>query len=211
MIVYIKPELVDIQEYLKSVFNKFLIVSGKGYYLKITEGSSQVSPYLSNGSAGLLLCLLEIRQVYNTELYDSLILKLVKTLKSSEIPQRGSIINGLAGIVIAIYKYKTIFKDTAVDSRIWELVDLIPYYLYKNDKLLYLIDDTFGDVSVKFKDGNKGIVKIISDLKKIIFLIRRRIYDVFKATQNQLAKSNYFYCLGNRISESGCSGKFIFN
>jgi lantibiotic modifying enzyme len=148
------------------VFNKFLIVSGKGYYLKITEGSSQVSPYLSNGSAGLLLCLLEIRQVYNTELYDSLILKLVKTLKSSEIPQRGSIINGLAGIVIAIYKYKTIFKDTAVDSRIWELVDLIPYYLYKNDKLLYLIDDTFGDVSVKFKDGNKGIVKIISDLKK---------------------------------------------
>lgn len=166
VIVYIKPELVDIQEYLKSVFNKFLIVSGKGYYLKITEGSSQVSPYLSNGSAGLLLCLLEIRQVYNTELYDSLILKLVKTLKSSEIPQRGSIINGLAGIVIAIYKYKTIFKDTAVDSRIWELVDLIPYYLYKNDKLLYLIDDTLGDVSVKFKDGNKGIVKIISDLKK---------------------------------------------
>ncbi|MRM98310.1 lanthionine synthetase LanC family protein [Lactobacillus taiwanensis] len=164
---------VDMATYiLKNLFNKFskrvnTLDNEEKIYFKMEEGVNRFSPYLANGTAGVLMILLIYKQKFNSSYWEDEIQKSIKLLKESKMPKAGGMYYGLAGIIYSLIIYNKIYKNKNLNYVIRTMLTNLQFYTLDVGTNLFLIDGTFADINVNFSDGNMGLIKVIEMTERL--------------------------------------------
>ena len=131
---------------------------------KMTYSSSYLSPYLEDGSAGMLINFLLYRDITHSKLFDNNIKQIVDNLKTSFMPKTGGFSRGLLGIILSLNTYSKKFHDKKVIENITIMANRLPYYCLKLNNIAYLITSSFDRISLDIDEGNRGLTKILNAL-----------------------------------------------
>ena len=157
---------------LREIFDRFKKNAGTKIYFELEQGITKFSPYLANGTAGILVLLLLYKRKFHTSLWDKEIKECVSSIKDISMPKSGGMYYGLAGIIYSLIMYTTVYKDKSFSSAIRTMLNNLQFYTINIDNTLFLIDGTFHNVNVSFPDGNLGLINVIkmAEEAKICFL-----------------------------------------
>ena len=158
----------DISKLIDNINNLYQYKSPtEGIFYRPNLLSNHLSPYLSNGSAGMLVILLSFKRRFHKNIYDDQIYDIINTLTKNFMPQNASLMRGLSGIIFLLLQYADIYHDKQYNSFIKENIETLPYYSCKwNDQTL-IVNPSFRNLDICFEDGNKGIIYIINLAKKL--------------------------------------------
>ena len=146
---------------LREIFDRFKKNAGTKIYFELEQGITKFSPYLANGTAGILVLLLLYKRKFHTSLWDKEIKECVSSIKDISMPKSGGMYYGLAGIIYSLIMYTTVYKDKSFSSAIRTMLNNLQFYTINIDNTLFLIDGTFHNVNVSFPDGNLGLINVI--------------------------------------------------
>lgn len=141
--------------------------STEGIFYRPNLHSNHLSPYLSNGTAGMLIILLEFKRRFHENIYDDQIHEMVNTLAQNFMPQNASLMRGLSGIIFSLLKYVDICHDKQYINFIKENIETLPYYSYKWNNQDLIVNPSFQNLDISFEDGNKGVIYIINLAKTL--------------------------------------------
>lgn len=158
----------DISKLIDNINNLYQYKSPtEGIFYRPNLLSNHLSPYLSNGSAGMLVILLSFKRRFHKNIYDDQIHDIINTLTKNFMPQNASLMRGLSGIIFSLLQYADICHDKQHNNFIKENIETLPYYSCKwNDQTL-IVNPSFRNLDICFEDGNKGIIYIINLAKKL--------------------------------------------
>lgn len=153
--------LSKIDKLLDYIHRYYQVTKDDKIYYRMKPSSKFLSPYLYDGSAGILNILLILKDRYGINKYDNLIFILVRELSTELMPKCASFKRGLAGFVYVLLSYRKIYKDTSFDTSIKKMLNCLEFYTYRCGKNAYIIDTTFSKANINFVDGNEGILKVL--------------------------------------------------
>lgn len=162
-------EMNGIEIIINHVLNNYMINNKDGilgFKNKLT--SNKVTPYLNNGTAGVLITLLIFKKKSNIDSYDEIINKLALSLKMAILPQNASLSKGLAGVIFALLKYKQIMCNNSMNTVIEIMIQELQLYTFTVDGNLYIISPNFDKVSIDLLNGNLGVLKVLDHYQEMI-------------------------------------------
>lgn len=142
----------------------------EGIFYKTNLLSNHLSPYLADGTTGMLMILLKFKTKFQDNTYDDEIHQIVSTLIRNPMPQNASLMHGLSGILLGLMNYMNIFHDNSCISFINENLFALPYYAYKWNHQNIIVNPSFENLDINFENGNSGIVYTIDLAKKLNIL-----------------------------------------
>lgn len=137
-----------------------------GFKVKLI--SKYLSPYLSDGTAGILELLIYFKKYFGINKYDEYIFEMAKNLSKAIMPKNASLYRGLGGIVNALLDYRMAFDDSRYDNTIIKMINCFKYYSINSHGTALMIDQSFGTATTNFKDGNQGIIYVLQKAKHIL-------------------------------------------
>lgn len=148
-------------------FCKYVDQGNNNIYFRIKFDENKFSPYLANGTAGILMLLLMYRDKFNSSSWDDQIYQCVRTLSKIKMPKTGGLYYGLAGIIYALLRYVDAFSDNDLKCDISLMLKNLRFYTLSNGTNLFLIDSLFKDVNINFADGNEGLIFVIDMAERL--------------------------------------------
>lgn len=139
----------------------------EGIFYKTTLLSNRLSPYLSDGTAGMLMILLKFKKKFQDSTYDNEIYKLSDTLGKHYMPQNASLMHGLSGILLGLMNYTKVFHNNGFTDFIKENIQTLPYYAFHFNNQSIIVNPSFQTLDINFENGNKGIIYVIDLAKKM--------------------------------------------
>ncbi|RMC25043.1 hypothetical protein F5ESL0245_02950 [Lactobacillus sp. ESL0245] len=163
-----EEKLLKLENVINLVIKEYQVSAYGNIGYKVTYLSKYLSPYLSDGTAGILYVLLNIKKYFNINTYNKLILKLARSLSKNTIPKNASLYHGLGGIILSLVKYRKGFSDTSLDCKIKQMISNLEYYAIEYDDNTYIISPTYTQGTLDFENGNEGILFAL-DFAKVMF------------------------------------------
>ncbi|MDE5766998.1 MAG: hypothetical protein K2H56_00470, partial [Malacoplasma sp.] len=122
----LKDNVLDEQEIIKEfeeIFKTLLIKNNDFYFVKNSKNEKNFfSPYLINGTAGLIFLLLEFYKISkNKKEIKSIIEKYLDSIKNFNL-MKMSFYNGIAGFLYVLIKYSLVFKTNKFDNLINQMI-----------------------------------------------------------------------------------------
>lgn len=130
--------------------------------------SKYLSPYLSDGTAGIMEILIYLKRNFEINKYDTVISEMANNLSKNIMPKNASFYRGLGGIVSELLDYETVFNTDIYNDFIIKMLNCFEYYSIKLNGNTMMIDQSFGNVTTNFKDGNQGIVYVLQKAKHFL-------------------------------------------
>ncbi|MGL5900200.1 MAG: lanthionine synthetase LanC family protein [Lactobacillaceae bacterium] len=152
---------------LRQTISNYQFESGKTIGYKMKKDSSYLSPYLENGTSGVLLCLIAFKEKTNEHSFDEQIKELVNSQKSIFMPQNATFSKGLAGIIYSLLKCKEALKDLEIDNEIKIMLNRLSYYTIKLNGNTYIVNSNFDEVALDFQNGNLGVAEVLNRASRI--------------------------------------------
>lgn len=165
-----KNDKDTIDDLLTTMFERFCRYVDQGesnIYFRMKMDENKFSPYLANGTAGVLVFLLMYRDKFNSSKWDDQIYECVRILSKIKMPKTGGLYYGLAGIVYALLRYVDEFNADDLKHDIRMMLNNLKFYILIDKTNLFLVDSLFTDVNINFMDGNEGLIFVIDMAERL--------------------------------------------
>ena len=153
----------NFKEIVENSLNYILDISKENSgFLKINE--YELSPYLSDGTAGLIHVLAKFKKRYKDDSYDVTLKKLANNILF-RIPKVSGIANGAAGFCLALFEMYEIFEE---DIYLKNAIDLMKFI--ESDVLFYENREIQFNKKYKsdFLHGLTGILYTCNKIKEVL-------------------------------------------
>lgn len=162
-----KEYIIQIEEVLNFINQNYQVKQKEGINYRMKYSSNYMSPYLYDGTAGVLNLCLMLKEKFRETKYDKLAFALAHELTNEKMPKNASFNHGLAGIVYVLVKYRQLYHDISVDKHIKVMISCFDTYTYNWNGNKYIVDTTFSKATTNFEDGNKGVIKALISAVKL--------------------------------------------
>jgi serine/threonine protein kinase len=163
-----QKEKEDIETIIDYLLTNYKVVNNGLVGFRKSKKSVYIMPYISSGTAGILIVLLFYKYISGTDKYDEIIKTIAYGFKLTTLPKSGGFANGLSGIVYALLLYRKVTDDSKIDNLTKKMINELHMYTIYLSNNLYVISDDFKHVSLDFVDGNLGMIKVLEKAKKVL-------------------------------------------
>lgn len=168
-ILILKTDNINKKEYevvLNYILKHFGVNKEGTYRFRPVSSSKYLVPYVSNGSAGVLIALLLYKKVTKDDNFDEIINGIAKSLSAMVLPKTASFADGLAGIIYALLLYQKIMSTNDFEQSIKQMINNLKLFTMNLFDNTYVITQDFSHCSYNFADGNLGLIFVLKMAKK---------------------------------------------
>lgn len=149
-----------LKDTLEFVIDNYIDMKTFPWNMHLFPGSKNVSPYLSNGSAGLLKTLITWSKKFNRNDFDTVITNISNALSSITFPQCCTVDSGIAGIVDSLLDTVAYNGNTTYLNSIERMLFEIQFFVISKDSKLYIPSKYFTTTGLDYAGGVSGIYAV---------------------------------------------------
>lgn len=161
-LIYTKKKIYQepTQEFLITFIEKYVDKIIFPWNMFMYKNGKDVSPYLSNGSSGLLKVLIKWKQVFTDDHFDFEINQIADSISKIKYPQSCCFDTGIAGIIESLLDYEECFQTTKYSKSITSFFEQISNFIIEVDKNYFVPSKNFVSAGIDYGGGSGGIISV---------------------------------------------------